>query len=372
VAGAEIATASAPNIRPLERISPSLGEDLRTCGLRVAYRLDPRFDSFRRLRPAAAIGLVSHELAEAVINGEFDAISGAQLEEGLAQEWKRRIALKADELAKEWPLGTVPPPERWAGYQLARVRLLRRLAEEVRRRRARSAGLAAPQAEAWLEAPEIPLVGRIDRVERRNGEVGLVDLKTGWTVDEEVRPAHRTQLLLYAYLWHAVHGEWPATVSIQRLDGLRSTLEVVPGEAERVAAELIARVAEFNRRVSADDPPGVLASPSPEACAHCDFRALCPPFFAALSEGWGWYRRALLGDLVRAAGDGGNVLEIAVEASNLASEVTVARVLGIPSALGPPIGSHVAVVDAIPTPVPSDVRAAWDTQLLVAESEPGG
>jgi len=61
------------------------------------------------------------------------------------------------------------------------------------------------------------------------------------------------------------------------------------------------------------------------------------------------------------------VLEVALEASNLAPEIAVARVLGVPSALMPPLGARIAVVDATPTPLPQDVRAAWDTRLLVWE-----
>lgn len=196
MAGSSISAPPTPERRPLERISPSLAEDLRACELRVAYRLDPRYQAACRLRPAAALGLVSHELDEAVARGEFDAIPDKYLDKELGREWERRIAIKVEELAAEWAVGRVPPPERWPGYQFTRVRLLRRLAEEARRRRGRSSGLPAPQAEVWLEAPGVPFVGRVDRVERSGGEVELVDLESGLTVGEEIQPAHRRQLLL--------------------------------------------------------------------------------------------------------------------------------------------------------------------------------
>jgi hypothetical protein len=368
MAGASIGAPAAPERRPLERISPSLAEDLRACGLRVAYRMDPHYRGMRRLRPAAALGLVSHDLAEAVARGELDVIDDAELENEIADAWDRHIAKKAEELAAEWPLGAVPPPDRWPGYQLTRVRLLRRLAEEVRRRRDQKTGLAAPQTEIWLKPEGVPLVGRADRVEHRDGEVELVDLKSGWTVDEEIRPAHRRQLLLYAFLWHAIYDEWPRRISIQRLDGQRATLDVDLGDAQRLASEVLAQLAAYNRQASGGDEAEPLASPSAEACAHCDYRLVCLAFFRALSESWGWYRRSLLGEVVGTTEvDALGVLEVALEASNLAPEIEVARVLGVPSSLTPALGARIAVVDATPTPIPQDVRAAWDTRILVWE-----
>jgi RecB family exonuclease len=370
VARAPIEPLAAPAARPIERVSPSLGEDLRACGMRVAFRLDSRFDEFRKLGPAAALGLVSHELTEAVARGHFNEVAASELDQALAAEWDRRLAEKATQLANQWPLGTVPPPERWPGYQLARVRLLRHLSEEARRPRQRGKGYSA-KPEVWLEVPGLALVGRVDRIERSNNDVELIDLKSGWAVEDEIRPAHRRQLLIYAYLWQAVSGNWPTKVSVQRPNGLRTTLNVDPRETREVAADLLARLQDYNMAIAADAPPHELASPSPEACAHCDYRLACSPFFQALDQAWGWYRRSLLGKVVARAEVGtAGVLEVAIEASNLDLDITVARVLGIPPTQMPPLGSRVAVVDAIPTPAPQDIRAVWDTQLLTWGSLP--
>jgi len=367
VAGAWITRLATLKARSIDRISPSLGEDLRACGLRVAFRLDRRFNEFRKLRPASALGLVSHELAEAVARGHLNEIPDAELSKALAAEWERRIAEKATRLASQWPLGAVPPPGRWPGYQLTRVRLLRRLSEEARRRRLRGTGFSV-KPEAWLEAPGLALVGRVDRIERSNEDVELVDLKSGWSVEDEIRPVHRRQLLLYAYLWQTLSGKWPTRVSIQRLDGLRSTLHVDPREAVEVATDLLARLADYNRRVAGGESPEALASPSADTCTHCDYRATCLPFFRTLDESWGWYRRALLGKVIGRAEVGEvGVLNVTVEASNLAPDSQVARVIGIQPDLMPSLGSRVAVVDAVPTAVPRDVRAVWDTQVLLWE-----
>lgn len=354
----------APAGRPIERISPSLGEDLRTCGLRVAFRVDPRFDGLRKLGLAAALGLVSHELTEAVTRGQFNEVPLPELDRALAAEWDRRLAEKATQLAEQWPLGFIPPPERWPGYQLTRVRLLRQLSEQAHRPRAPGKGSWA-KPEVWLEAPGLALVGRVDRIERSGKDVELIDLKSGWAVEDEIRPAHRRQLLIYAYLWQAVSGNWPTKVSVQRLNGLRTTLCVDPQEAVEVATELLGRLQDYNTEVAAGTPPQELAAPSAEACTNCDYRPACLPFLRALDQRWGWYRRSLLGRVVGQAEVGKvGVLEVAVESSNLDPDIAVARLLGIPSSHMPSLESRVAVVDAIPTPVPQDMRVGWDTQVL--------
>jgi len=366
MAGSRLGAPISPAARPLERLSPSLAEDLRTCGLRVAFHSDIQYAALRRIGPSAALGLVSHELVEAAARGEFDAVAEAGLEEAFTRAWDRHVSNQAAQLATQWPLGLVPPPDRWPAYQLTRVRLLRRLREEVRRPRGHTTGHVQQQVETWLAPQGVPFIGRIDRAERREGEVELVDLKTGWTVAEDIRPAHRRQLLLYAYLWHEVHGEWPRTISIQRLDGHRSTLDVDPGEAQGLASEVAEQLAAYNRWMISGKPTEELASPSSEACAHCSYRSVCLPFFQVLSEEWGWRRRSILGTILDTTREGVvGILKFSVEASNLIGHVDRARAIGIPTHLLPSPGTRVALVDATPTPVPADVRTAWDTYLFL-------
>ena len=129
------------------------------------------------------------------------------------------------ELQAQSELGVVPERTRWRGYQIVRVRTLRRLQEELATRRG-GGGLAGPVAERRLEDATLRVAGTPDRVEVRADGVEIVDLKTGWRVDDQLAPAHRRQLLLYAYLWHATQGVWPARASVQRLDGERVSILV--------------------------------------------------------------------------------------------------------------------------------------------------
>lgn len=351
-------------LKPLSRISPSLGERLLACELSVAFRLDSRYDFLRRPAPASALGNVSHDLAERAARGDFDAIPDDALERELEDAWDVALASAERELAAAYPAAP-PPASRWRGYAQTHVRMLDLLAAEVRRRRSGGTGGQTKLAlEESLEPDGVPLHGRADRVERSSAGVDLVDLKTGWTLPPELKPAHRRQLLAYAFLWHAVHDEWPRTASVQRLDGERLTFEIDPGEAEAVAAELVGALDAYNARVATRPDPSELATPSADACAFCSYRVACRPFFLAVSVEWSWYRKNVIGrvkDVI--AGRGVSRVEVAVEAGNV--EVSQVSVINVPPALTPNRGDLIAVVDASPTRVSTDLRLAWDSAVCV-------
>jgi hypothetical protein len=360
-------TLAAPKPSSLERVSPSLAEDLRGCELRVAFRGDSRFAPLRRPRPGAALGVVVHDLAERVARGEFDDVGEQALAGVLTSAWEDAVAEQAAALARAWAPGHPPEPTRWPGYALARVRCLRRLKEQVAERAAHGGRAPAPQAELWVEAPDEPIGGRIDRVERTVAGVEIVDIKSGWTVSDELRPAHRRQLLIYAYLWHARHGEWPVAASIQLLDGTRITLEVDPQEAIAAASEALTLMRGYNARVENGATAEELSQPGAETCLHCDFKAVCSPFFEALSPDWTWYRKALLGEVAGTHGDDQLVvLELVISRSNLAESPSRARVIAVPAQLGAVAGTAVAAVDLLPAQRPTDARYAWDATMRTA------
>lgn len=310
------------------------------------------------------MGNVSHEMAEDVAQGMFDEVASESLAEALEEAWNRRLAQQEGELARDHPEGPVPSPARWAGFEQTHVRLLDLLAEEVRTRQQKRS--VPPDGMLVVEcdlAPEgVPLYGRADRVERNGSEIDIVDLKTGWTLPEELKPAHRRQLLVYAYLWHAVHGEWPRRASIQRLDGRRLTFDVDPREAECVAADLVRDLDAYNLRVEQRVAANELASPSAESCRYCEGRAVCTSFFDAVSPEWGWLRKSILGNVVdvTCARDIARV-DVALEAGNVADFGT-AHVINVPVACAPDTGARVAVIDAIGGRGP-DLRLAWDSVI---------
>src|SRR5262249_30405231 len=138
------------------------------------------------------------------------------------------------------------------------------------------------EVELALEAPDLGLKGRVDRVEITNKSVHIVDLKSSWAYGDEIHEGHRQQLLLYAALWQRTHGEWPRTASVQMVDGARISFQIDPVEVQAVVARARAALDGFNGLVSQGCSPMDLATPSADACRGCDYRVVCGPFFGAL------------------------------------------------------------------------------------------
>jgi hypothetical protein len=350
----------------LERVSPTLGDALGRCFLRVAFAQDKRFGFLRKPTTATALGIIAHEMAEAAARGRLRGLDRSQREKLFESEWQEIVERERARLEDAWPLAPIPPPQRWRGYELVRTRL-RSLLIEQDERGMPSFDAGSDQLETWLRDPAGRLFGRPDRVEiSDDGAVEIIDLQSGWSLPDEMKPEHRRQLLAYAFLWHAEHGIWPALATIQRLDGSRLTIEVNLAEAEAVARELTSAVDDYNAAIADATTAERIASPKAETCELCEFRVACSPFFSALREEWGWYRRFALGRVVRVIQAAGSaVIELSATSTNLASESETVRVLGVPPDCAPAEGSTIAVANAIPARTVSDMRLAWDSEILV-------
>jgi hypothetical protein len=359
-----------PVIAPIGRVSPTLGESLRTCALQVAFRLDDRFKPYRRGGTAAALGRASHDLLEAAGKQEFRGRSARELRDQLEGRWDSLVAECVNELKEEWPLGDVPEPGRWPGYELTHTRLIASLAEHLERTSAVPAEAAGRRidTELWLEDGTGVIAGRVDRVEHTPRGSRIIDLKSGWTVRREVTEAQRRQLLIYAYLWHANHGTWPVEAAIQHPDGTRVAVGVAGDEATAEAESLRQARDAYNDRARSGASTGDLAAPSPEACERCVFKASCPYLFASAQPDWDWYRPTVLIGPSQAEHDAGVSL---IRGKLLASTSTrtpppgaVARVV-TPARLGPGPQRPLALADAHHPRRSAGLRTAWDSTLSV-------
>lgn len=344
-------------------MSPSLGASLLACKLAVALRLDQRFAFLDTPNTASVLGTVAHELAELTARGRFDDASADQLEVELQSAWLDTLTEHEVVFAAAHPLAKVPPAARWPGYEQTRFRTLTFLAAEAQSRHRNSPATTAsgPLLEISLEHENSPLHGRADRIERTDAGVELIDLKTGWTLGDDLRPAHRRQLLAYAYLWHATHHEWPAIASIQRLDGTRIRFDVDPAEAEAVAAELVAAMHDFNATIEAADI-AQLASPGPDVCRHCAYRAVCQPFFDSINPDWDWWRTSCIGTVTSIASTPTAArVGLDVNAGNIGAGPI--NITNFPPDATPPVGAVVAIVDATRRRPTRDLQLTWETSV---------
>jgi RecB family exonuclease len=316
-------------------------------------------------------------MSAAIARGEFDEVETSEVADALSRKWDENIAIAQAKLAKAWALAVVPTPTRWPRYELMRLRLSRFLINEVsiRRQRTSAGGLAHSHVaiEQWLEGPEGKIGGRPDRVEQTAAGVEIIDIKSGGLAKAQgtdtIPPGYRRQLLLYAYLWQAVHGVWPARASVQDLDGHRLTFDIDKAEASQLAKVAIAKLESYNSGVEA----GVLAEPSPEHCSYCPYRGSCTPFLESLAPDWEWYRKTMAGTVIAVSlvKTKRAVLEVDLHYGNLAEGVARARVIDIPAELIPALGTDISVVDALPAGGAQDAWVAWDTQLWIWQSARG-
>jgi hypothetical protein len=355
-----------PTRQAIERFSPTLVEALLTCPLKAAFSQDPTFRRLRRPTPGALLGQAAHRLTEAASSGRFDAHSGPQLRAALEEAWTMEVDTATTRLHQAWTIAPPPPARDWPGYALGRVRLLRRLTGLVERRQGRAAipaarGQATVTVEQTLEDPTTGLHGRPDRVETLGHHTRVVDLKTGWTQQPEIRDSQRRQLLLYAYLVYRARGRWPQEIAIEDAAGRRATEPVQPEEPMATVNAALQAVQAYNDAVDAGQSPLSLATPSPEACRHCPFRVVCGPFWQATTMEWP-QRPGVVGVVTATSSTVGRLEVTAEQPAHWAgSTVTV---LGISPAILPrAVGERVGIVDTYSTGQDRELQARWDTQL---------
>jgi len=351
--------------RPLEFVSPTSAEQLRKCGLALAFRRDLRFSPAERPTPGAALGTVAHAVLELVGTGAVDDVPEDGLRGRLEELWATEVAKRSVEFETAESLTAPPPPEEWPRYFLVRSRVIRRAADIATRRRvpARNGpstdGLKVA-VEGELRAGGGLLRGRPDRVETSSDGIVVVDLKTG-ALDDDVKPEHRRQLLFYAALVQRDRGVWPTRAAIEGVDGRRRSIDVDPGEAEAVVDEALALLRRFNE-ATADGTTDGLAAPSADSCRFCAFAGACPAFLGAVDPSWDMPGVAFSG-LVDSVSSHDGVGVVTVSGTTGAVQGGTARLLGVPAPLLPSLGSWVSVVRAVTTAGQRDFRSRWETQL---------
>jgi PD-(D/E)XK nuclease superfamily len=184
-----------------------------------------------RSSPASALGTVAHEVM-GQIGGSRDFESA----------WNEAVAGARSTLARDWAPAAVPSPENWPGWSLTKVRSNKtfepRAAPHQHAVRGGGRPPPLPWRERWLRHPHLPLAGKPDLVERVQGEIWVVDLKTGLK-QEESTPPQRRQLLIYCALVEATLGELPSYAAVETTQNERHSFAVEPREVEGVVGDAL-------------------------------------------------------------------------------------------------------------------------------------
>jgi hypothetical protein len=343
----------APVPQALASVSPSRVNSLLRCGLRVAFEQDHRFRHWRRPTPRSSLGIAAHKLTEESFSHQFDNEDTEQRAAWLTRRWNALIHAQAELMRSAWGPALPPEAKDWPGYAFVKVRLVRRLAREqidagshypaqASFRHADPATPRLPLLECRMEDPVAGIHGTPDRVEKSDGRLRVLDLKSGLH-QGDVTDDQRRQMLLYGHLVTATLGESPNDLIIVDIAG-RETAVPFDLSDEAGAVLLVQRTREsWNSAIEAGDTAFSLASPSPEACRWCPFRVACLPSWQAWEPSW--EIPAAVSGIVREVTQASQSFEVHL-AQDLPSAAAgeEARLVGIPEQ-GIAVGDHLVVTD---------------------------
>lgn len=154
-----------------------------------------------------------------------------------------------------------------------------------RRRREGGESSVTVHAEVDLVSKDELLFGRLDAYFLRGNELELVDYKAGAVLDgERPREEYVEQLYFYAYLLEQNLGRYPTSLQLVGRDGVGIAIEPSPGRSNALAGEMKELLAAYNSHAATGIDASALASPGASACASCDLKPTCAPFWDALSR----------------------------------------------------------------------------------------
>ncbi|MCS3627182.1 hypothetical protein GGP53_001023 [Salinibacter ruber] len=146
-----------------------------------------------------------------------------------------------------------------------------------------------------VKSREGKVSGRVDKaIDTRNGVI-LQDYKSGSIFSSagpnggNLKERYKSQMKLYASLYHASYGVWPVCLQLVALGGEVRKVNYTVREGVDLLDEARRLLENINQRVNdvqegrAQTP--VLADPDTEACSVCNFRPACQSYWRARGGG---------------------------------------------------------------------------------------
>jgi CRISPR/Cas system-associated exonuclease Cas4 (RecB family) len=277
-------------------VSPTILERYVDCKLQAHFSLDIEMKKLQRPGTSAAVGMVAHKTIEFLQKGyEFNG------------SWNYACDQITSVMSEAWAPAIPPPPGRWDGYQLTKARIqLRFEAGEfggvtrthfdhekppgLSNRRIvepRDQGQALgpfPWIEKVLFDPQLKLKGIPDLVKEVDGEIVVVDLKTGINQDEPTEKQIR-QLLFYAWLVQHNTGRLPTKGEVVTANNRVFSISVSQKNVDEVIELSKQASLELNQN-SSEITLSNAVTPSEASCFRCSFKVACPPFLSSVEEDW--------------------------------------------------------------------------------------
>lgn len=137
--------------------------------------------------------------------------------------------------------------------------------------------------ELWVETHDGLIGGYIDSVVQSHDGAVIRDYKSGGILEEnsgELKSSYEIQLKLYAALYEATTGKWPARLEIIPLQGSPMLVPFDPQNCTDLLSEATATLKQVNSMLASfvavpNEAERQLANPSPSNCRQCAFRPGC-------------------------------------------------------------------------------------------------
>ncbi len=336
---------------------PSFLNRLATCGLQFAYSRDPAFANIlRKSNTFAALGTIAHELTELIWKRGLNNTPIDDLKRLLEQKWDEYAQLSFEKLCREWEGRDVPSPKDWPYFSMTRARTIRRLVHEVAEHRSNadtSRNTLGPLTETELVDESIKLKGIPDRVTFVDNGFYVFDIKTGHAV-EKISTSYRRQLLLYAHLVAKHTGLEPLAVALIRAGGDVIWEEITTADINDCVADVTKYIEKYSKVAKVD--PLSLATPSPDTCRFCDYKAICKAFWEDQDPEWEEHRGVV-----------GEVIEVVDESTFRVQQIwpqtDEGRKIGVSNVRFPAaVGDHLSIVDGYLRD--GGLRGDWYTKIL--------
>jgi len=283
-------------VNPLDSISPTRFVAMQQCALRemwAAARAPHLLPSF----PAARLGTVIHRLLEDAGRGTFPSGDAVAID----RRWGKLVADAERVMLNGWlERHFVPLSQSVADFEIRRIQTRERaleLTETVSVARTRPSTVARDAAGQLLGC-EVPVSsqdgrvrGKIDAVVLESGAPVIRDYKSGGIYEpgaeneHTLKDAYEIQMRMYAALYAATTGSWPAKLEIIPMLGTSEPVTFDPSTCTtlvgRARDALNAVNEEIRMEGSVGGVEGRLARPEPGVCVHCPFRPGCAPYQTA-------------------------------------------------------------------------------------------
>jgi hypothetical protein len=252
--------------------------------------------------PAARLGTVAHRLLEEAGLGYFTGKSSGVVE----NRWDALLSAAEDEASRSWlDRHLVPFAAVVHDFEVRRLRAIaaaRSIAADVAAAKGIDHGsqqYLRVGYEVAVSTPDGRAGGRIDVVCVSDDGPVLKDYKSGGVYDRSsgrnsVRPEYAAQLKLYAAIYAAMTGTWPARLELVPVAGLGEPVPFTPDECVDLLNQAITLRDCINSVVTTNEPMVAraekLATPAQATCEYCAYRPQCPAYVKSRQHknGLGW------------------------------------------------------------------------------------